>query len=182
MIGQSRDEGAVSSEYVVPQQNAARLKLIAGPPAAALAMSRTLLILAAIALTSACRRLPRPPRFAVELPTPGAAPGDPPTRVIVPEGLGSDSQFALASLSPVSPRSDHPAGWETLDLNYAAEGDKVRVTVFALHEEYDARRHATVFRSKKLGGHTARVEETVRLEELESLGYRPFSLRVVAAK
>ena len=145
-------------------------------------MSRAPLIFAALVLASACRRLPRPPRFAIELPAPGAAPGDPPARVVVPEGLGSDSQFALAALSPLSPRAGHPAGWETLDLNYVMEGDKVKVTVYALHEEYDARRHATDFRSQKLGAHTARVQESVSLGELEKLGYRPFTLRVVPAK
>ena len=145
-------------------------------------MSRALLILAALVIAPACRKLPRGPRFAIELPVPGAAPGDPPTRVLVPEGLGTDSQFPLATLSPVSPRAGHPAGWETLDLNYAEDGDKVKVTVYALHEEYDARRHATIFRSQKLGAHTARVEEAVPLSELEKLGYRAFTLRVVPAK
>ena len=112
------------------------------------------------------------------LQVPGAAPA----RVVVNEGPGSDSRFPFASLVPVSPGGTHPSGWETLELNYAEDGDKVKVTVYALHQEYDARRHATIFRSQKLGAHSARAQELVRLAELEKLGYSPFTLRVVPAR
>uniref|UniRef100_Q01TX8 Uncharacterized protein n=1 Tax=Solibacter usitatus (strain Ellin6076) TaxID=234267 RepID=Q01TX8_SOLUE len=95
---------------------------------------------------------------------------------------GSDSRLPLSSLIPVSPAAPPPNGWETLDLNYAEDGDKVKVTVYALHQEYDARRHATIFRSQKLGAHSAGAQESVRLAELEKLGYSPFTLRVVPAK
>jgi hypothetical protein len=142
-------------------------------------MFRVLLILTALLLTSACRKLPRAPRFAIELPAEGSVPA---SRVIVDEGLGSDSQFPIASLPAASPGAQGLAGWETLELNYSTEGDKVKVTVFALHKEYDARRHATIFRSQKLGAHAARLAESVRLAELEKFGYSPFTLRVVPAK
>jgi hypothetical protein len=141
-------------------------------------MYRTLLILGVLAIGPACRKLPRGPRFAVELQAPGAAPA----RVVVNEGLGSDSQLPLSSLLPAAPGAQHPGGWETLELNYAEDGDKVKVTVYALHQEYDARRHATIFRSQKLGAHIAKVEESVSLAELEKFGYSPFTLRVVPAK
>jgi hypothetical protein len=141
-------------------------------------MFRPLAILISLCLLGGCRKLPRRPRFAIELQVPGA----PPTRVVVNEGLGTDSQFPLSSLIPVSPAGTHPTGWETLELNYAEDGDKVKVTVYALHQEYDARRHATIFRSQKLGAHSARAQESVRLAELEKLGYSPFTLRVVPAR
>jgi hypothetical protein len=102
--------------------------------------------------------------------------------VVVNGGLGSDSQLPLASLLPSAPGAPHPAGWETLELNYSEDGDKVKVTVYALHQEYDARRHATIFRSQKLGAHTAKIKELVRLAELEKFGYSPFNLRVLPAK
>src|SRR6266567_1196780 len=107
-------------------------------------MSPRLLILIALCLLAGCRKLAREPRFAIEFQAPGA----PPTRVVVNEGLGSDSQFPLSSLIPVSPDGPHLTGWETLELNYAEEGDRVKVTAYALHQEYDARRHATIFRSQ----------------------------------
>jgi hypothetical protein len=141
-------------------------------------MFRPLLILISLCLLGGCRKLPREPRFAVELQVPGA----PATRVVVNEGLGSDSRFPFSSLVPVSPGGTHPTGWETLELNYAEDGDQVKVTVYALHQEYDARRHATIFRSQKLGAHSARAQESVRLAELEKLGYSPFTLRVVPAR
>jgi hypothetical protein len=141
-------------------------------------MSRALPILAALAL-AACHRGPREPRFAIELP-PTA--GTPSSRVVVDEGLGSDSRIPLASLSPAAASGESLAGWEALDLHYAADGRAVKVTVFALHQEYDARRHSTLFRSQKLGEHSARPGESVRLAELAKYGYTPLALRVVPAK
>jgi hypothetical protein len=141
-------------------------------------MVRTLIVLAVL-VCGACRRGPHEPRFAVELPPMG---GSAATRVVVNEGLGSDSQFPLASLTAASPGHESLSGWETLELNYAAEGDKVKVTVYAMHREYDARRHATIFRSQRLGAHIAGLRESVRLAELEKFGYSPLTLRVVPAR
>jgi hypothetical protein len=141
-------------------------------------MYRALLIACILTLAPACRKAPPAPRFAVEVDAPGAVPA----RVVVNGGLGSDSQLPLASLLPSAPGAPHPAGWETLELNYSEDGDKVKVTVYALHQEYDARRHATIFRSQKLGAHTAKIKELVRLAELEKFGYSPFNLRVLPAK
>lgn len=140
-------------------------------------MPRVLVILTALALLPACRKAPREPRFAIEVQAPGAA-----TRVVVDEGLGSDSRIDLSTLLPASPSAELPVGWETLDLNYSTEGDRVKVGVYALHQEYDARRHAMVFKSQKLGAHLAKLRESVSLTELEKFGYRPFTLRVVPAK
>ena len=142
-------------------------------------MFRALLIFAVCLFHAGCRRGPREPRFAVEVSRAGAASA---TRVVVNEGLGSDSQFPLSSLKPASPARESLAGWDTLDLNYAAEGDKVKVTVYALHQEYNTRRHATIFRSQRLGAHVAGLQDSVRLGELEKFGYRPLTVRVVRAK
>ena len=141
-------------------------------------MLRPLLIVISLCLLGGCRKLPHGPRFAVELQAPGA----PPTRVVVNQDSGSDSRLPLSSLVPVSPGGPHSTGWETLDLNYAEDGDRVKVTVYVLHQEYDARRHATIFRSQKLGAHSAGAQGLVRLAELEKLGYSPFTLRVVPAR
>ena len=58
----------------------------------------------------------------------------------------------------------------------------MKVTVFALHQEYDPRRHSTIFKSQKLATHKAGVRGAIRLAELERYGYTPLTLRVVAAK
>jgi hypothetical protein len=39
-----------------------------------------------------------------------------------------------------------------------------------------------IFRSQKLGAHTASLRESVSLGELEKYGFRPLTLRVVPAK
>jgi hypothetical protein len=141
-------------------------------------MLRPLLIVISLCLLGGCQKLPHEPRFAVEFQAPGA----PPTRVVVDQDSGGDSKLPLSSLVPVSPRGPHPTGWETLDLNYAEDGDQVKVTVYVLHQEYDARRHATIFRSQKLGAHSAKAQESVRVAELEKLGYIPFTLRILPAR
>jgi len=56
------------------------------------------------------------------------------------------------------------------------------VTVYALHKEYDPRRHSTIFKSQKLGTHKAGLRGSVRLAELENYGYTPLTLRVMPAK
>jgi hypothetical protein len=99
-------------------------------------------------------------------------------RVVVRDGLGSDSRFPLAAFPPAGAGATHPTGWEILDLNYAEQGDAVRVTVYAMHQEYDTRRSSAIYRSKKLGVHTARMRESVRISEMEQLGYLPFTIRV----
>jgi hypothetical protein len=138
-------------------------------------VTRTLPTLLALSLLlTACHRAPREPRFAIE--------GVAPARVPIDESFGSDSRMPLDSLARSGAASETLAGWETLELHYATEGDRVIVTVFALHSEYDPRRHATIFRSQKLGAHTAEVRGSVRLAELERYGYAPLTLRVVPAK
>ena len=141
-------------------------------------MLRPLLIVFLLCLLGGCRKSPHEPQFAVEFQAPGA----PPTRVVVNQTTGGDSRLPLSSLVPVSPGGPHPTGWETLDLTYVDDGDRVKVTVYVLHQEYDARRHATIFRSQKLGAHSAGAQGLVRLAELEKLGYSPFTLRVVPAR
>lgn len=141
-------------------------------------MFRALVVFAVLAF-SACRKGPREPRFAIEIPPTAGAPS---SRVVVDEGLGSDSQIPLAALAPAATSAQTLAGWETLGLHYVEDGSRVNVTVFALHQEYDPRRHATVFRSQKLGAHIAREGESVRLAELAQYGYSPLTLRVVPAK
>jgi hypothetical protein len=130
-------------------------------------------LLALTVLLAACRKTPRDPRFAIEVAD---------TRVLVDETFGSDSRFPLDSLPHSRTGAESLAGWETLELSYTADGDQVKVTVFALHKEYDPRRHATIFKSQKLGAHQAGVRGTVRLAELEKYGYTPLTLRVVPAK
>ena len=120
---------------------------------------------ALLVLSCACHRGPKPPRFAIEVPGADGAM----TKVVVPEEFESDSRLPLKA-----------SGFETLDLSYSVKGDAVQVNVFAMHQEYDPRRHATIFRSQKLGTHTARVRQSVKLDELARLGAPPITLRVVA--
>jgi len=69
------------------------------------------LLVVAIALP-ACRKVQRAPRFAIEIAG---------TRVLVDEAFGSDSRFPIDSLAHSG--AGNLDGWETLELNYAADGD-----------------------------------------------------------
>jgi hypothetical protein len=130
-------------------------------------------------LLAGCRKGPREPRFAIELPPAERLAA---TRVLVDESFGSDSRLPLASLTRAGAGAESLNGWETLELNYTTDGDQVKVTVFALHQEYDPRRHSTIFKSQKLATHTAGVRGAIRLAELEKYGFLPLTLRVVPAK
>jgi hypothetical protein len=126
-----------------------------------------------------CHKGPRGPRFAIELPPTVATPA---SRVVVDEGLGSDSEIPLASLTPEGRGKESLAGWEKLGLHYTADGNGVKVTLFALHQEYDARRHSTIFKSQRLGAQSVGLGGSARLTDLEKYGYSPLTLRVVPAK
>jgi hypothetical protein len=125
-------------------------------------------VVAAALLLTACGRPPaapsHEPRFAIELP------GSSPVHVLVFDRGGTSSRFPFSLLTGTSWRARTPDQPETLQLFYSAEGDRAHIVSYAI---YDASR-------KKLGDHRARLNESVKLTELQNLGYLPFSLRVVS--
>lgn len=126
-------------------------------------------VLAAALLCAACGKPPaalsREPRFAIELP------GHPPSHILAFEGGGSSTQMAFSSLTEISWRAQTTAAPVTLQLDYSAEGNRARIVSYAIYPTH----------RNKLGDHRARLNESVKLTELQNLGYLPFTLGVLPA-
>ncbi len=124
-------------------------------------------VLAAALLCAACGKPPaapsREPRFAIEVP------GHPPTHTPVFDGGGSSNQLSFLSLTEDSVLAQTADAPVTLQLDYSAEGGRARIVSYAIYQSG----------RKKLGEHRARLNETVRLTELQKLGYLPFTVRVL---
>ncbi len=130
---------------------------------------------AAVMLTClACRQTavkPGQQEFAVE--------GPPGHYVVVAPGLSTE--IPAAALKPL--RGEVPSTeLDTLKIDYRLEGDKVIATVFALSaprgnpDRYaDSNKHL-------LGSHSARLNQTFTLKELENLRYEPIAYKIVTAK
>jgi hypothetical protein len=123
--------------------------------------------LAAALLCAACSRPPaapsHQPRFAIEFS------GSPPRHAMALEGGGSSSQISFSSLTEINWRARTTDAPVTLQLDFSAEGNRARIVSYAI---YPTRRN-------KLGDHRARLNESVKLTELQDLGYLPFTLRVL---
>jgi hypothetical protein len=126
-------------------------------------------VLAAALLGAACGKPPaapsREPRFAIELP------GHPPTHALVYDCGGTSSQLPFSSLTEDSVLAQTTDAPVTLQLDYSAEGSRARIVSYAIYQSG----------RKKLGDHRARLNESVRLAELQKLGYLPFTIRVLPA-
>jgi hypothetical protein len=123
--------------------------------------------LAAALLLAACARPPatpsHEPRFVIELP------GSPPSHILAVEGGGWSTPIPFSSLTEISWRAQTTDAPVTLQLDFSAEGDRARIVSYAIYPD----------RRNKIGDHRARLNESVKLTELQNLGYLPFSLRVL---
>jgi hypothetical protein len=120
-------------------------------------------VLAAALLLAACGRPPAAPRFAIELP------GSPPSHALAFDGGGSSTQIEFSSLTETSWRAQTTDAPVTLQLDFSAERDRARIVSYAIYPTH----------RNKLGDHRARLNESVKLTELQNLGYQPFTLRVL---
>lgn len=140
--------------------------------------ARAILLAVALSFASACQRGPDLPfagRFAVELPGPGAG------YVIVPDrGLASTeiSGDSLRLLPGIARRASAAAA---IKLDFTVEERNVITIVYSLPPASDPLRYEDGHK-RFLGRHAARLNETVKLSELQSLGYQPLILRIVSAK
>lgn len=126
-------------------------------------------VLAAALLCPACGKPPaapsREPRFAIALPVP------PPHHTPVYDNRGTYDQLPFSSLTEDSVLAQTTDAPVTLRLEYSAEGSRARIVSYAIYQS----------RTKRLGDHRARLNESVRLAELQKLGYLPFTVRVLPA-
>jgi hypothetical protein len=141
-------------------------------------------------LPSACQRFKTATlaaEFAVELPPPEAS-DDNFSRdnyVLVRErGVSSIELFAMELTGdsllalPGRPRPGPPV---TIQLNFTVERGKVVTTVYTLPPESDSFRYNDGHK-RRLGVHSARLNETVEVQELKRLRYQPFTFRIVSAR
>jgi hypothetical protein len=126
-------------------------------------------VVAGTLLCAACGRPPaapsREPRFAVELP------GSPPSHVLVSDGGFSSIPISFSSLTEISRRAQTTDAPVTLQLDFSAEGNRARIVSYAIYPN----------RRNKIGDRRARLNESVKLTELQNLGYLPLTLRVLPA-
>jgi hypothetical protein len=145
-------------------------------------------LLSALLLTAfiggACRKSqttkwPKP-TLAVEFEEQFEPVGSASTRhVNVYENGGTATDYPFSSLRPlagaVTPSTDGD-----LSLEFAAKAGKVVTSVYALPPESDPLRSSDGHK-RLLATHSARLNETVALQELKTIGYTPFALRIVKA-
>jgi hypothetical protein len=107
-------------------------------------------------------------RFAVEFP-----PQSGPDRyLIVDERSLTSTEIPASSLRPL-PGHNHPQ--ITLKLDFTIDRNKVVTIVYAIPPETDGHKHW-------LATHSARLYETIDLQELKKIGYQPFTLKIVSSK
>ena len=129
-------------------------------------------VLASVLLCAACKRPPATPaapscepRFAIELP------GLPPSHSLISDCSLTAAQIPFSSLTEISWRAQTTDAPVTLQLDLSPEGDRARIVSYAIY----------LTGRKKLGDHHARLNESVRLTELQNLGYLPFAIRPMPA-
>jgi hypothetical protein len=134
------------------------------------------LLAGALLLSCACghsRTAPFRAEFAVEFPAHSYA-------VVPDHGLVS-IELSGDSLHPrpgVTPRTGPPI---TVKLDFTVQHHKVLTAVYTLPPESDPLRYDDGHK-QRLASHSARLNETVELTELEQLGYQSLTLRIVTAK
>jgi hypothetical protein len=82
----------------------------------------------------------------------------------------------LRPLDPAAPSSTHGS----LLVRFAAKAGRVTTTVYIIPPESD-RPHDSDGDKRLLGTHSARLNETVTLDELKNIGHVPFTIRIVKA-
>ena len=143
--------------------------------------SRRLVLLAmsaAVVLAgSGCRRdnEPRPNSgLAVEEPDGHS--------MLVTAGGGSSNEIPAASLQRLSSAPTRSVHLDTLKVDFRSEGDKVIATIYALTLPHgDPHRYEDAYKPL-LGVHSARLGQTIQVNELARLGYAPITYRIVSAK
>lgn len=145
-----------------------------------------LCIFAALMACSACRKPPaaggKRIRFAIEYPALGRDSKGPSQHFPVPDTGFAALQIAPSSLTEISWRARTPNSPDELQLGYSTEGDVVKIRTSAVIRGYDYRKHTPTSLYQELATHTARLNQSVNLTELEKLGYLPLTIKVVSAK
>jgi hypothetical protein len=137
-----------------------------------------LLICGAVALAgSACRRRYEP------TPAGGLAVEESHGQYIVVTARGGSSNEIPATTLQRLPSARTPSiHLDTLKVDFRSEGDKVIATVYALTVPHgDPHRYEDPYKPL-LGVHSARLGQTIQVNELAKLGYVPITYRVVSAK
>ena len=125
----------------------------------------------------------RQPRFALEI----SEDGFPSRFVNVPEVGGIDSMFFQPSHHPLPA---HEVGNETtepsaVELVCKVDGDAVAITATAIFGPFDENRMNLSLQGhpqQKIGAYSQHLNESVVLQEMEQLGLRPWTIKIVNAQ
>jgi hypothetical protein len=121
-------------------------------------------------------------RFAVEFPRQDEATGILSNRYVIVYGGGlTSTEMPDDSLRPLPRRAAGIGRRFTLKLDFTTEHNKVVTTVYTIPPESEPLRYSDGHK-RLLGTHSARLNETVELPELKTIGYQPLTLKIVSAQ
>jgi hypothetical protein len=102
--------------------------------------------------------------------------------IVVTARGGSSNEIPAASLQRLSSARTPSIHLDTLKVDFRSEGDKVIATIYALTLPHGNPHHYEDPYKPLLGVHSARIGQTIQVNELAKLGYLPITYRVVSAK
>jgi hypothetical protein len=138
------------------------------------------LLACALWVPSACQHTKTaasPIKLAVKFPP--SEDGSPEYFLTVHEKGRTSTEMSAGSLRPLLGGGAHASPEAGLKLDFTVAKGKVTTTVYSIPPESDPLRYSHTHR---LGVHSARLNETVELNELARIGYQPFTLQIVGAK
>ena len=100
--------------------------------------------------------------------------------VVVSEDGITSTELPADSLHPL-PNAANINTQFALKLDFTVASDRLTTTVYTLPPESDPLRYADGHR-RRLGVHSARLNQSFELTELAQIGYQPFVLKIVSSK
>jgi hypothetical protein len=134
------------------------------------------LLMGTLCYPLACQRPPAS-NLAVELPRQDGSSG---YYVVVSEDGLTSTELPADSLRPL-PNATNINPQFVLKLDFTVAHDRLTTTVYTLPPESDPLRYADGHK-RRLGVHSARLNQSFELTELTQLGYQPFALKIVSSK
>ena len=124
---------------------------------------------------------PSPPKLAVEFEEQFEPAGRASiSHLNIGNGSSSSTEYPFRSLRPLA-GAITPSRDGSLDLEFTVDADKAVTAVYAIPPESDPQRYSEGHK-RLLGTHSARLNESVTLDELTKIGYTPFTIHVVKPK
>ena len=133
--------------------------------------ARAALLVCVLGCPQACQR-PQSTELAVELSN---------RYIVVPEGGVTSTEMSGDSLRPLAGGAGNNNKQFVLKLDFTTAGDSLTTTVYAIPPENDPLRYSDGHK-RRLGVHSARLNQSFELTELTQMGYQPVLVKIINAK